>query len=179
MYLKVSPEVFFVGFHHYKPPICMYSSIFLGGNLVLIAWGSRISYTKQTSKAVTVRTILFLPLVLLSRVTSCWQSFVTKYQIYAFVNFHETGHTVLCRRLLAGWLLLGIYSWVSEAVYRDIWVCNACLHFNRRSCVLRISVSSSHFFCHFVSCVAVSLSNYCSLIYTINLFNPLALEMDI
>ena len=155
--------MFFIGFHHCKPPICMNSSIFLGGNLVLIAWGSRISYTKRTSKTVAGRTILFLPLVLLSRVTSCGQSFATKYQIYAFVSFHETGHMVLCRRRLAGWPLLGIYSWVPEAVYCGIWIFNACLHINWRSWVLRISVSSSHFFCHFVSCAAVSMLNYCSL----------------
>ena len=141
----------------------MNSSIFLGGNLVLIAWGSRISYTKRTSKAVTGRTILYVPLVLLSRVTSCGQSFVTKYQIYAFVSFHETRHAVLCRRRLAGWPLLGIYYWVSEAVYRGIWIFNACLQINRRPCVLRISVISTHFFCHFVSCAAFSLLNCCSL----------------
>jgi hypothetical protein len=46
-YLKVSPEVFFIGFYHCKPPICTNISIFLGGNLVQIAWGSRISYTKR------------------------------------------------------------------------------------------------------------------------------------
>lgn len=60
-------------------------------------------------------------------------------------------------------LFFGIYAWVSEGVYRGIWICNACLRINRPSLILRISVSSSYLFYHFVPCAGVSLLNYCSL----------------
>lgn len=64
-----------------------------------------------------------------------------------------------------GDLFFGIYkyAWVSEDPYRGIWICNACLRINRPSLILRISVSSSYLFYHFVPCAGVSLLNYCSL----------------